>query len=65
MLCQPTLRRKLLINLTHRTFKIKMKLNNNNINITKNPLYTKVDILKGGDINLKNKTFIFGKIFLK
>ena len=65
MLCQSTLKRKLLSNLTHRTFKIKMKLDNNNINITKNPLYTKVNILKGGEINLKNKTFIFGKIFLK
>jgi len=65
MLSQPTLKRKLICNIVYRTFKIKMKLDNNNINITKNPLYTKVDILKGGEINLKNKTFIFGKIILK
>jgi hypothetical protein len=63
MFIQRTLNRRFLNNITSKFFKIKMKLENNNINITKNPLYTKVDILKGGEINLKNKTFIFGKIF--
>ena len=50
-----------LMNFPLRYFKIKMKLDYSNIQISKNPMYTKVIILKGGEINLKNKTFIFGK----
>ena len=49
------------MNFPLRNFKIKMKLNQSNIQISKTPMYTKVTILKGGEINLKTKTFIYGK----
>ena len=62
MLVQKKLNAKGLINFPMRYFKIKMKLDRNNIQITKNPMFTKVSILNGGEINLKNKTFIFGKL---
>jgi hypothetical protein len=52
--------RKLWNMIPKKYFKVKMKLDQNNIKIFKNPIYTKVDILKGGEINLNNKTFIFG-----
>ena len=53
--------RRWLINFPLRYFKIKMKLDHSNIQISKTPMYTKVVILKGGEINLKTKTFIYGK----
>jgi hypothetical protein len=49
------------MNFPLRYFKIKMKLDPSNIRISKTPMYTKVIILKGGEINLKTKTFIYGK----
>jgi hypothetical protein len=64
MLNYKSLNRKIFNSIPCKFFKIKMKLDQNNIKITKNPIYTKIDILKGGEITLKNKTFIFGKFLI-